>query len=82
VRLENTKLCAGFELAKQSLAAHEMGDYRIRRDLGGKSDSSNILREHNAGRDERTEAIQFVMNTGKPAKDIMKKWARTDVVRK
>jgi hypothetical protein len=75
-------MAAGSKLAKMSYEANEGGDYRIRRDLGGRPDSSNILREHKTGRDERTEAIQFVMHTGKPAVDILKKWARTDVVRK
>jgi hypothetical protein len=76
------KMCAGPELAQMSYTANEMGDYRIRRDLGRNADLGKILKEHSTGRDERTEAIQFVMNTGKPAEDIMKKWARTDVVRK
>jgi hypothetical protein len=69
-----TIMVAGKELAALALAAHEAGDFRIRADVGKNGDTNGLRREHEAHREERTAAITYVMNTGKPALDILAKW--------
>ena len=55
---------AGKKLAKQSLAAHEMGEFRIRAGLKHKGDAHGLGKEHRQHAEERAAAISYVMNTG------------------
>lgn len=69
-------LVAGSELARLSRDAHEFGEGRIRIDLKNKGDTNSLGKEHRLHFDERAAAINYVLNTGKVAVDILQKWAR------
>jgi hypothetical protein len=70
---------AGPRLAKMCKEANNIGEMRIGKTLGGRTDCHQLRKEHREGMLERDAAITFVMNTGKPATEILEKWACVDI---